>query len=566
MTPSRTAVALAALAAAPALAADLDAVSKIDAVTVYPDAAAVTRRVAVDLPAGATTLIFRGLPAALDPASIRVEGQANGDLAIGAVETRASPAETKPDTGLETKLRALREKRETLQAAIDALEGKRGMMKRFAEAGPDQLRADDKPFEVAQWAGAWEAVGAGLAKVNEEMRLAQRQARDLDAEIAALEATRQRPQPGRAPRRDVAVSLEAGAALKAELALTYRVAGASWRASYEARLDTAGQATKPRLDFVRRATVTQRTGEDWSEVELSVSTTRSRSGVAAPEVQPTRLAFWEPPPQPVPMARAPAAPAARMGRAGADGVAATQSAEVAAAPPPPAPKAAVEQQASVEATAFQASFRAPGRMSAPGDGAPKSFRISGRSLAPELMARSSPLLDETAYLEAKIVNEEEAPLLPGDVAVFRDGGYVGTGRIKLTPPGDSTDLGFGADDRIKVTRVPVRRKENEPTWFGSTKTEIREFRTTVKNLHKFPIRAEIVDQIPFSENTAIVVEQLPATTAPVEKQVGDKRGVMAWSWTLQPDEQKEVRLAYRMKWPADREVVFETAPVQRNTR
>lgn len=562
---SSAAFALAAMAAAaPALAADLEAASKIDAVTVYPDAASVTRKAEIELPAGASTLVFRGLPAALDPASLRVEGQATGDLAIGAVETRATPAETKPDTELEAKLRALREKRDTLQATIDALDGKRGMMKRFAEAGPDKLGADDKPFEVAQWAGAWDAVGAGLARVNEEMRVAQAQARDLDAEIAALEATRQRPQPGRAPRRDVAVSLEAGGALKATLTLTYRVAGASWRPTYEARLDTSGQATKPKLDFVRRATVTQRTGEDWSEVELSVSTTRARSGVAAPQVHPTRLAFWEPPPQPVPMARAPSAPQATMQSGRSDGAVA-KSAE-AAPPAPPPPRPAVEQQASVEASAFQASFRAPGRMSVPGEGAPKSFRVSSRSLTPDLMARAAPLLDETAYLEAKIVNEEEAPLLPGDVAVFRDGGYVGTGRIRLTPPGDATELGFGADDRVKVTRAPVRRKENEPSWLGSTKTEIREFRTTVKNLHKFPIRAEIVDQIPFSENSAIVIEQLPATTAPTEKQVGDRRGVMAWSWTLQPDEQKEVRLAFRMKWPADREVVFETVPVQRNAR
>lgn len=566
MLPPRSALSLAALAAAaaPTLAGDLDAASKIDAVTVYPDAASVSRRAEVALPAGATTLVFRGLPAALDPASLRVEGAADGDLSIGAVEARATPAETKPDTELESKLRALRERREAAQAGVDALEGKRGMMRRFAETGPDKLGADDRPFEVAQWAAAWDAVGAGLARVGEELRLARITIRDLDAEIAALEATRQRGAPGRGPRRDVAVSLEAGAALKATLTLTYRVAGASWRPSYEARLDTSAQATKPKLELVRRATVTQVTGEDWSDVALTVSTTRARTGVAAPELQPTRLVFHEPPYSLATRASVPPpamAPATAQ-KSKTDG--ATMR-EEAAAPPPP-PRAAVEQQASLEAGAFQAAFRPPGRMSAPGDGTPKSFRISSRALEPDLMVRSSPRLDETAYLEAKIVNDEEAPLLPGEVAVFRDGGFVGAGRIRLVPPGDATELGFGADDRVKVTRVPVRRKENEPGWFGGTRTEIHEFRTTVRNLHKFPIRAEIVDQIPFSENSAIVVEQLQQTTPPSDKQVGDRRGVMAWSWTLQPDEQKEVRLAFRMKWPADREVVFENAPLQRNAR
>ena len=94
---------------------------------------------------------------------------------------------------------------------------------------------------------------------------------------------------------------------------------------------------------------------------------------------------------------------------------------------------------------------------------------------------------------------------------------------------------------------------------GQTKTEVREFKTSVKNLHDFPVRVTVIDQVPISENTAISVEQLPQTTPPTEKQVADKRGVMSWSFDLAPGETKEVRLAYRMKWPADREVVLERA-------
>jgi hypothetical protein len=68
---------------------------------------------------------------------------------------------------------------------------------------------------------------------------------------------------------------------------------------------------------------------------------------------------------------------------------------------------------------------------------------------------------------------------------------------------------------------------------------------------------KIVDRMPISENTAIVIDLLPATTPPSEKIVGDKRGVMAWNATLAPNEAKDFRLAYRMKWPADRDVTFQ---------
>jgi len=227
----------------------------------------------------------------------------------------------------------------------------------------------------------------------------------------------------------------------------------------------------------------------------------------------------------------------------------------------PAPLAKAEEvQASVEASTFQASFNVPGRVTVPQD-AVKTFVLGKRGIAPTLIVKSAPVADETAYLEASFTNEDEAPLLPGEVAIHRDGAYVGKARLKLTATGDTVELGFGADDKVKVTRVPLRRRENEPTWIGQTKTDLREFKTTVKNLHAQPLRISIVDRLPFSENAAIQVEQLRETTPPTEKQVNDKRGVMGWTWDYAPGEQKEIRLAYRLKWPVEREVVFEPKPV-----
>jgi len=77
-----------ALAAGPLHAADLDAISNIDAVTVYPDGASVTRVITLDLPAGDNTLVAKDFPLLLDPSSLRVEGEAAARLSIGAIDTR----------------------------------------------------------------------------------------------------------------------------------------------------------------------------------------------------------------------------------------------------------------------------------------------------------------------------------------------------------------------------------------------------------------------------------------------------------------------------------------------
>jgi uncharacterized protein (TIGR02231 family) len=534
-----------------AQSAELEVQSKVDSVSLSPDAATVTRVADVDLGAGDLTLVFKNLPFALDPASLRLSGSAQDKMAIGTLEARVSPNDIKSnDSAIEARLRALRADREGWQVTIDALTAKQAMMLRFSQSGPEKLSPESRPLDIAQWNAAWDTVGNALAKVGDELRAAKARARDIDQDMKALETNRERPAT-RGPSRDVVASLQAPAGIgKARLELSYRVPGASWLPTYDANVDTSGG--KPRLEFVRRATVTQRTGEDWNDVSLSLSTVRVSGGTAAPDVQTQRLAFYEPPLPP---------PEAAAKSAGAAPRAASRALnEAAPAATVPAPQiAATERVAALESGAFQATYQVPGRLTVPGDGTAKSFVLASRQLTPTAMIKTVPALDPTAYVEGHFSNDEDAPILPGDVRVRRDNTFVGTGRIGLVAPGDTLDLGFGADDKVKVTRIPVRRKENEPTWFGQTKTETREFKTTVKNLHDFSVRVTVVDQVPVSENTAISVEQLPQTTPPTEKQVADKRGVMSWTYDLAPGEAKDIRLAYRMKWPGERDVVLERA-------
>ena len=143
--------------------------------------------------------------------------------------------------------------------------------------------------------------------------------------------------------------------------------------------------------------------------------------------------------------------------------------------------------------------------------------LSSQSPQADLSWRRLPAVYRRAFLSAHYVNGEEATLLPGPVAIYRDGALVGQERLALVAPHEAGDLGFGADERVTVTRAPVKRKENEPGWFGQTKVETREFRTLVHNLHDFPIHAVVTDQAPFPENSAIVVELLPQTNRPTKR-------------------------------------------------
>jgi uncharacterized protein (TIGR02231 family) len=543
---------LALIASAPALAGDIEAHSAIDAVTVYPDAAIVTRVATLDLPAGDSTLAFKDLPLALDPASLRVAGMGEAKITIGAVDANVEPAAAKPaDDALEAKLASLKDEREALRFKIEALKAKRDMILNYAKAPPGKSSADSKPIDVSQWGAAWDAVGDGLAKLGDDLRPAESKARALDEEIKGLEAERQRPSPATSPRRAASVALSAAAPTHATITLTYRIAGAGWVPAYDASLDTTGAKS---VSLARRALLSQRTGEDWSNVALTVSTARVARLADAPEVRPVKIDFWQPP-----VAYAPESTARAAG-------APEPAAQIAAAPPPlqngrVAGKfvQAEETASEGESSAYSAEFKVPGQVSLAADGAQKSFLLARVDAPATILIKTAPGLDQAAYVETHLTNAGEAPLLAGEVALHRDDIFVGKAPVNFVAPGDSFNLGFGADDKVKVTRAAVNRKENEPTWYNQTKVETREFKTTIKNLHDFPVKVQVVDQLPYSENTAITTELLPQTTAPTEKQVGDKRGVMSWTLDLAPGESKDIRLGYRMKWPADRDIVIGSA-------
>jgi len=548
----------AALIFAPSLAGagEIELASRIDRVTVYPDGAVVTRLGKASLLEGVSQIVLRGLPASVDPASIRVEAQGNGAFSIGAVDVRQVPGEARPalDQVLEGKIRALQGEKAKLAGEVSAIEAKRATIENFGKVGPDKLGPDGKVLPVADWPAVFDAIGTALVKVQGELLALRNRISDLDAEIAALEKARPLAPRASQPKRDVAIAVEAKAPVAADVSVSYRVSGASWLPVYEARLNT-GSANAAEIIFTRRAELRQRTGEDWNEVALELSTTRSAQGTRAPELNPLRIAFYEP--QIVYEERA---------RAARQAAERARSSALAIAPAPIAPdqrleeslsKQAEVQTASVSAGAYQASFKVPGRVTVPQDGSSKAVVLTEAKVKPELSARATPELEEKAYLEASFNHEDEAPLLAGDVYLHRDGAYIGKGRLGQVAPGDKVELGFGADDRLKVTRVPVRRRENDSGWLGSARTDQREFKTVVKSLHSQPVKLTVTERVPFSENSAITVELLSQSTPPTEKQVGDKRGVSAWSFELAPGAQKEIRLAYRIKYPGDREVVFD---------
>jgi uncharacterized protein (TIGR02231 family) len=201
-------------------------------------------------------------------------------------------------------------------------------------------------------------------------------------------------------------------------------------------------------------------------------------------------------------------------------------------------------------------FRIPGRIAVPAGQGAKSFRIVSSTITPELMVHAAPALTETAFLRTSFKHAEDAPLLPGRVSIYRDGIFVGRSPMALASKDEDVRLGFGADEKVKVARIVVRRNEGTAGFIGSSKIDEREFKTTIRNVHEFPIKVAIEDQIPVSEHEDIQVELLPVTTPPTVRDLRDRRGVMEWTFEAKPGETRELKLGWRVRWPKDKAVQY----------
>jgi uncharacterized protein (TIGR02231 family) len=555
------AVAALPLLSAAAGAAEIKGASKIDQVTVFPSGAEVTRIAKVKIERGEHVVLFTDLPARALAGSIRVEGKATGRLDIASVDTRRAfvpfadaGAATEDRKSLEDAIERAKDQRAQLQGQVEAAEAQKAFIDNLAKSPlPQALPGAASP--LPDFDKLFGFIGQRRSEAQKAVLDTQLKVREVDRQIRDLEGKLASLAPRQEERTEVKVFVSAGVPVDADLVIRYQVPAASWTPYYDARLATGSKAQAPKLSFERRASIQQRSGEAWDNVVIALSTTRPGSNTAAPDLNTQTIDFESDaavappaPPAPRPVAAAPLAAqrAAKVGMIGDEESERTRAQE---------PVIASEVRATIDAQGFQAIYGINGRVSVPATGEAKRVQIDETQLDPALVVRTVPKRDDKAFLYAKATLAKGSPVLPGSVSLFRDGTFVGTGRLPLLPPGDEHELGFGADDSVRVKYALVEEKRGETGLISSSKTDVRSWRISVKNLHERQIPVSVIDQIPVSQNQDIKVE-LTGKTPPTRREVDDKRGLMAWDLKIEPDEEKVIEFGYRASWPGAKKVQY----------
>ena len=388
----------------------------------------------VELVAGINKIVLDDLPATLLRELVRVDGSAASAVRLGAVEIYdrfSSQQGADAERRLKDEIEALQDRRRALDDEIRSAQAQLEFIAGFGHVGPT-LGVQDLAKGILDpkvWEQSWTAVSTGTADALRRIREAQLSQRSIDSELAAKQQEQALLASGGSGSVEVSVELEASAAGRAVLALSYQVPNASWRPLYEARLNTeTGE-----INLTTIAEVQQHTGEDWSQVTLTLSTTRPALGAVVPQLETWFIG-------PAELANNRLEDADKV--AELDQLKKKDEARGAAQalPATPANQPINPGGALLVGSEFAAEYRVPGEANVPADGSAHRFTVADRRMPSMLSVVSTPRYAPVAYLIATAKHIAEEPLLPGPVSVFRDGSYVGLAQIGVTPPGSELKL------------------------------------------------------------------------------------------------------------------------------
>jgi uncharacterized protein (TIGR02231 family) len=515
----------------------------ISAVAAYPDRARITRTGALTLEPGSYRLEVAELPLAIDTASVRAKAEGTARARLLGVDVQRRFYEETPTERvreLEKQIEQLRDEMVALDAQVALLKGEGEALQKLATSAETFAKglAFGKTTSADQMA-LFDELRERLARIDESLRALVIQRRDLERRLEKLENELSQLRGARGRERYVAIiEVEVSAPGDLTVELTYLVGRAGWVPLYDLRLVEEG--TERSLQVTYLAQVTQRTGEDWGQVALTLSTARPALAETLPELDP-----WMIGPLPAPKPRAVrrkmmAAPSEPQRLADVTFAAAAELEEA-------QPVAAEVATATVERSGAAVTYVVPGTVDVPADGTPRKVTVAVFDLTPDLDYVSAPKLVEAAYRRATVVNDSVYTLLPGKVSLFAGDEFIGTTALELTAPQGEIELYLGVDDRVKVKRE-LKRRDVDKRLLGDRRRIFFAYEIEVQNLLATEAQVTIHDQVPVPRHEGIKVKLDAVQPSPVEQ---TEMGLLRWAFDLAPGGKQVVRFDFVVEHPRD---------------
>jgi uncharacterized protein (TIGR02231 family) len=532
--------------------------SRITKVTVYSDRALISREASVALTPETQFFRFTKLPGWVDEGSVRA-ATSTGKIIDVTVERRFLARST--DEGfrkVELEHKKLVQRLQALQDELTILNSQRSHVESIRIFSTDKLSKDAVMHDIKV-----DTYGQVVDFVTDTLRKTAAAKRNVDFEIAQLApeveaSSRNLEELSRLTKLEettVSVAVQGAAAGNATLTLTYATPGATWEPMHEVR---ASGADPDNVELNSFAVVTQTTGEDWTHAELSFSTQSSSESEKIPELEMMALGKTQETSRSFTRQVTSFSSAQkkfeeqnlhwnRMNQASTQRISEMEQFEQSYTDN----LAILERTQSKTVAIFKglqtrgttAHFVAKDPAIVRSDGRSIRLRIGSSRIKAKRQIIAAPEESLNAAVTLDMNNKTQQPLLPGTVARYQDGAFLGMTDVDFVAKDEDFSLFFSVADQIKLTREldkhqsSLSRKERNRMQLA--------FISTAKNLSDRRVTLVLAERIPVAENSDIRVTNVKI--GPNEKP--DTKGIVRWTVTLEPKEQREFRISYQVDYP-----------------
>lgn len=527
--------------------------SAIKKVTVYSDRALVTREGTAKLTTEPTVVAFRQLPGWVDDGSVRVGTSAGRIMDVRVGRRYLARSTDQSYRKAENEVRELTSRMAALDDEIMVLEAQAKQVEDIKAFSMDKLAKDVVVSNVA--VGTYASVVEFVAKTLRETAKARRAVEAAREALGPeIEASKKRLEELKAltqlEETSVYVTLQGTSSGDAVLTLTYMLPGATWEPTHEVRAD----ADPSSVDVTSFAVVTQASGEDWDHAELAFSTQSSTEAVRIPELEAltlgdTRAATQIMERQSASFSRAEAAFKGQNRLWNKRLQATEQSGNFEEIYKTNFEYLQVVQSKTVQI--FQslqrrgttAQFKAKSTTKVRADGRSVRVPIGHARLKAEQAVVAAPEQSLNAALTLELRNESGQPVLPGNVALYQGGAFLGMTNLDFVAEGEQFSLFLAVADQLKLSRV-LDKKRSALVRKQHTQMQLA-FVVTVENLSSRAVSLTLADRIPVSEEKEIVISgvKIHPDVKP------DSKGILRWPLTLQARETRKFEIQYQIEYP-----------------
>ncbi len=507
--------------------------SNITHVTVFLNQAQVTRVAKTNLQAGTTDIIFDRVSPYINIKSIQVKTEGNVNLLSVSHRNNYLANEDKPAFIIE------------LEDTIAALENQLALINIRKEA----LNLEKEVIIANKHIGG-ENSGVKVEDLEDALVLFRKRSQEIGEELlklegglAKLKVIKNKFQSqlnvylnNRNSSVEIVVTVKTLSAVSnTKIEWSYLVGNTSWVPFYDIRV----KDTKSQLQLVSKANITQRTGEDWKNVVLKLSTANPNENGSKPELNPTYLTFNQ---YITINSRKPLVSKDRYSYKSESTGAAPQSMET---------EADVETNfsdgiSSTVQTEINTEFNVTSAYTIPSDNNPHQVDLTVNNLDAHYAYGTVPKLDKTAYVTAKVSGNDLVNQISGEANVYFDGTFTGKTYINGTSS-DSLLLSLGKDKRIQIQRNLLKDFSSK-SFAGGSKKELSTWEISIRNTRKEPITIVVEDQIPISTDKEIEVKLLNNGGAEYDETTGK----LKWTVTLEGEKSHTLKFSFEVKYPKEK--------------